>query len=439
MLTIEYQTAIQGKILGSKEAFYQDLQTLLKIPSVKTAALPGAPFGQGNQQVLAQIVTLGKAYGFQTKVVADALAYVQIGEDDDDYIGIVGHLDVVAATGKWSYPPFDLSLANGRLYGRGILDNKGPIFACLYGLKLLQEMALPLNKTLRIIFGTDEESGSSDIPLYLATEKAPSFAFTPDCKYPVVYGERGIIRLEIKTPLNESGLSLIAEIRGDQSPSFVPDFLETTVFKQLVVGKGRRSPSNSPETGSNAITDLAERISQLPSENSELTDYFQWLVEAFKEKHYGEGLNLALADQASGSLIVTPFELRKEEKEMSLGISIRYPVSYKEEEVLNRLKTALPPGSHLNILRSYPSLLVDKNKPEIQQLTKVYEEVMGVSAPPVTTTGATYARAMPNTVAFGPSFPGQKGIAHNVDEYMDEKDLLKNMEIYMQAMLALCQ
>lgn len=439
MLTIEYQAAIQGKILESKEAFYQDLQSLLKISSVKTPALPGAPFGQGNQQVLAQIVKLGKAYGFKTKVVADAIAYVQIGDDDDDYIGIVGHLDVVAATGTWRYPPFDLSLANGRLYGRGILDNKGPIFACLYGLKLLQEMALPLNKTLRIIFGTDEESGSSDIPLYLAKEKAPSFAFTPDCKYPVVYGERGIIRLEIKTPMNESGLSEVGEIHGDQGPSFVPDFLEMTVFKQLVVGKGRRTPSNSPETGSNAITDLAERISQLPSENSELTNYFQWLVAAFKENHYGEGLNLALADQASGSLIVTPFELRKEEEGMSLGISIRYPVSYKEEEVLNRLKTALPPGSHLNILRSYPSLLVDKNKPEIQLLTAVYEELIGVNAPPVTTTGATYARAMPNTVAFGPSFPGQKGIAHNVDEYMDEVDLLKNMEIYMHAMLALCR
>ncbi|MBV6552662.1 M20/M25/M40 family metallo-hydrolase, partial [Acinetobacter soli] len=84
----------------------------------------------------------------------------------------------------WDFPSFDLSEKDGHLYGRGILDNKGPIISCLYGMKLLKELGHQPKKNLRIIFGTDEESGMSDVPHYLAAEQPPVFGFTPDCKYP---------------------------------------------------------------------------------------------------------------------------------------------------------------------------------------------------------------------------------------------------------------
>ena len=148
---------------------------------------------------------------------------------------------------------------------------------------------------------------------------------------------------------------------------------------------------------------------------------------------------MAWQDEMSGYLNVTPYLLEKTKTGFKLGLSVRYPVSFTQEQVMAGLEQAANEQTTVTLVRSLPSLLIDKNRPEIAQLTKAYDDVTGLESTPVTTTGATYARFLPNTVAFGPSFPGQKGIAHNVDEYMDESDLLLNMEIYMHAMLNLCE
>lgn len=420
-----------------KEDFYQDLAKIIAIPSVKGNPEAGAPYGIENKRVLEKIMEIAESYGFKAHLVDNAVAYIQIGEGDD-YLGIAGHLDVVEAGGEWTYPPFELTQANGKLYGRGILDNKGPIFSCLYGLKLLIDQGYQLNKTLRILFGSDEESGSSDIPRYLEKEKAPIFAFTPDCKYPVVYGERGIINVEFDTKITEANLALISEIEGEQGRSFVPDVLSCTVASQTFAVKGKRAPSNAPDLGSNAITLLAGAI-QEGTMNAEWKEYFSWLYESLHEKHLGQGLDMAWSDEMSGDLNVTPYLLEKTSTGMKLGLSLRYPVSFTEEQIMAGLEKAANGQTRVTLVRSIPSLLTDKNRPEVDQLTKAYDEVTGLDSTPVTTTGATYARFLPNTVAFGPSFPGQKGIAHNVDEYMDESDLLLNMEIYMHAILNLCE
>ncbi len=96
------------------------------------------------------------------------------GGTAEEYLGIIGHLDVIPEGSGWSVPPFQLT-KNQRLYGRGILDNKGPILACLYGMKVLKELGYQPKKTIRLMFGTDEESGSGDIPLYLEKEKRTRF------------------------------------------------------------------------------------------------------------------------------------------------------------------------------------------------------------------------------------------------------------------------
>lgn len=424
-------------IEANKMTFYQDLATLIEIPSVKGPAEEGAPYGIENKRVLEQIMKLAYSYGFSGEIVDDAVAYIQVG-NDADYIGIAGHLDVVAAGGAWNYPPFELTIENGKLYGRGILDNKGPIFSCLFGLKLLMDQGYQLKQTLRILFGSDEESGSADIARYLAHEAAPRFAFTPDCKYPVVYGERGILNVVYETPLSPEALALISEISGEQDRSFVPDVLSCQLEGRTYAVSGKRAPSNAPELGNNAITLLAKELAKATT-NQELKNYFQWLEDAFHDQHFGQGIDMAWSDEMSGILNITPYLLEKTGAGFKLGLSLRYPVSYTEETVLDGLQKAAYQDSTLTLVRSMPSLLTDKNRPEVAQLSKAYADVTALDSTPVTTTGATYARALPNTVAFGPSFPGQKGIAHNADEYMDESDLLLNMEIYMHAILNLCE
>lgn len=433
-MTIDFRKVIEE----NKEQFYQDLDQVLQIESVKSAPAEHAPFGKGPKEALLTVMSLAEKYGFKTAIINDAVGYVQWGEAED-YIGVVGHLDVVPAGDGWSFPPFKLSKKNQRFYGRGILDNKGPILACLFGLKLLKEMDLPVKKTIRIIFGTDEENGSSDIPLYLSEEQPPQFGFTPDCKYPVVYGERGIVNYEILTSFSEDELEKLGDFLGDQARDHVPDALSVAVGDEEISVRGKRAPSNAPELGENAIPLLVKEILKKPSVSGTLAEYFSWLVKSLANQHYGEGLGIDFSDPDSGKLIITPYQLVKKDQQLALSVAIRYPVSVTEAEVTDSLKKHLPPESQLTVVRRIKSSYFPKDDPNVQLLSAVYEEATGLDGTPVTTTGATYARFVPNIVAFGPSFPGQKGIAHNQDEYMDEKDLLKNMEIYMRGMLKLIE
>ncbi len=142
-----------------EDEFIQGLKKIIAIESVKGKKKINAPFGTGPKKTLTETLKLAKELGFKTAIINDAVGYAQLGDDNEHYIGIVGHLDVVPAGSGWTYPPFDLTLKDGIFYGRGVLDNKGPILANLYALAALKRMNFPLTKTIRIIFGTDEESG----------------------------------------------------------------------------------------------------------------------------------------------------------------------------------------------------------------------------------------------------------------------------------------
>ncbi|MFD1393378.1 Sapep family Mn(2+)-dependent dipeptidase [Lacticaseibacillus jixianensis] len=428
---------IKQLIADHRDDFLKALDAIMQIQSVKGAPAPHAPFGKGPRAVLDAVVKLGQEYGFQTGIVNDAMAYVQWGDDNADYVGIVGHLDVVPAGDGWSYPPFKLSEKDGRFFGRGVLDNKGASIASLYGMKLLKDAGVKLSRTVRLIFGSDEESGSADVPLYLKQEKAPRFGFTPDCKWPVVYGERGIVNYQIKTPLPTETLDQLSDIVGDQAMDHVPDELTVALNGKPLTVKGKRTPTNAPEMGENAITWLAKNAVDDDLVHGPLKEYFQWVVAALHEKHYGEGLDIAFEDADSGKLIVTPYKLTKQDDAMVLEVAMRYPVTYTEADVTAGLTKAVPAGSTITVIRSLPGVMHDKHDPFITELSKVYEDVTGLDGTPLTTTGATYARAMPNIVAYGPSFPGQKGIAHKQDEWMDEKDLMLNMAVYMSAIIAM--
>lgn len=428
-------------LTASIEANWSEFLTLLsevmQIASVKGEPAPHAPYGKGPREVLAYVMEKSAAYGFQTTVIDDAIGYAHWGPTDTDYIGVLGHLDVVPAGSGWSYPPFALTEKDGNFYGRGILDNKGPIISCLFAMKLLKDLGHQPQLPLRIIFGTDEESGMSDIPHYLAAEQPPRFGFTPDCKYPVVYGERGVVNVQLDFPLPAQEQQLLAAFSGDQFRDHVPDHLSVTIGSQSFEALGKRSPSNAPELGDNAITKLAQQAAPQLAATPSLQAALQWIAKSFHQQHYGEGIDLVLEDADSGKLILTPVVLQKSASGLALEVAFRYPVSVTEEQVLAGVQKALPEGASLTILRSIPGFCRSKDAPEIQTLSTIYHQVTGNDPTPVTTTGATYARKMPNILAFGPSFPGQKGIAHNQDEYMAVADLRMNLEIYLRSLQAL--
>lgn len=196
---------ILKKVDDIAEQMIKSIIEIVKIDSVETAPLENAPFGSGVKAALDAALDLAASLGFVTTNIDNYIGYASYGESKD-YICAIGHLDVVPVGTGWKQPPFSGYVEDGVIYSRGILDNKGPILSCLFALYALKELKLELAHEIRIIFGCDEESGFEDLKYYLSKERPPLMGFTPDCKYPVVYGERGRAIIKI---CGKKDLSLI--------------------------------------------------------------------------------------------------------------------------------------------------------------------------------------------------------------------------------------
>src|SRR5207248_1786493 len=98
---------------------------------------------------------------------------------------IYGHYDVqpVDPLEAWHSPPFEPTLRNGRLYGRGVGDNKGQLFAQLMALEATLQMTGTLPVNVKCIFDGEEETSSLNLPGFIAhhrDELRADLAYTSD-------------------------------------------------------------------------------------------------------------------------------------------------------------------------------------------------------------------------------------------------------------------
>lgn len=414
------------------------LRRLIAVPSVEGPAAPRAPFGVNPRQALTTGLEIAQEAGLTTGLAGDAVGwgeYRSPAAATDDYVGIVGHLDVVAAGSGWHTPPFELTITPTQFLGRGVLDNKGPWLSALWALRWLAEDGAPLKRPVRVLAGSNEESGSQDIPKYLAEQPAPIWGYTPDGKYPVVYGERGILRGAITWPIDTAVLGPQFAISGEFSPAIVPDRAALTFPDgHQEHFHGKKAPSNAPELGDNVLDHLTAAGTQLPGGAGDL---FQWYQAHFAGAFAGEHANIRFTDPVSGALQLTPYRIALSGDHLTLAFSIRYPLNTTEDEIVSNLRGLLPAGAALTVTSRMAPVKHDPHSPFIQTLAKVYTDITGTDGSPVTTTGATYARSMPNIVAFGPSFPGQKGIAHKEDEWLNISDFRRMLVINYLSIQAL--
>lgn len=357
------ERAITNKIEELSKQMIEDIKTIVRMPSVETPYELNAPFGKDIALTLDKTLQIANSLGFETKQLDHYIGYAQYGKGDD-YIGIIGHLDVVEVGSGWKHPPFSGYEEDGRIYSRGILDNKGPIMTCLYALYALKELNIKLNKPVRIIFGCDEETGFKDLEYYLKHELPPVMGFTPDCKYPVVYGERGRAVIEIQ------------------------------------------------------------------AKDNQVDDFFKFLNTYFlNAKSNGDKLGLDYQDKEYGMNEMRNYILKHEDNKLIFSVTFSYPATMTLEMIVDTIKEKAKSFDVCCKQHYYP-VKFDKDCPMVKSLQKAYEKVTNLDGTPVTTTGGTYAKLMPNIVPFGPSFPGQKGIGHQPNEWMDIKDLITNAKIY---------
>lgn len=451
------------KILSMKDEMVTSMQEILKFPSVEGPKDGHMPFGKAVHDCLIYTLNLAESLGFRTKNVDNYAGHAEIGQGDE-IVGILVHLDVVPAGEGWDFDPYGGHIDDGKIYGRGTLDDKGPAIASLYAMKALLDSGVELNKRVRLIFGLNEETGWQGIKYYLEHEATPNLAFTPDSDFPACHGEKGIMiftaEKAFKERLVDGGIQVLS-IKGGNAANMVPDWAEAKIKEtynidsfvsaymedrggELTVerkdgittihSKGVSAHGSTPEKGLNAISVLLDFINVLDIELGDLAGFIRYYEMIIGREYNGERAGCAFEDEDSGKLTYNVGKIDLTPEGVKLVINVRYPITTPFEDVENGIKESFEPVQlEYKLLDHMKPIYFPKDHPLIETLMKVYREHTGDMSDPSTTGGGTYARAMDNAVAFGGVFPGDPELAHQKNEFITIDNLIKTSQIYASA------
>lgn len=417
------------------------------------------PFGEGIHKALLYCLQLSENLGFNTVNVDNMIGYAEYGHGDE-MIAVLGHLDVVPEGEGWTYPPYAAEIHNGKIYGRGTTDDKGPTIGALYALKAVKDLNIPLKRRVRVFFGLNEETGSKCVKHYVDKgEEMPVAGFTPDAEYPIINAEKGIVTCKYTRKLSQHGDLILKSIKGGIAANVVPDYAEAEIIlpknklnlvknaadnteeikieekecSVLIKSYGVSAHGSTPELGKNAVLQLMMFLGILDF-TDDFKDYVDYFNKFMGRDVNGQGLGIYLKDNISGKFTFNLGLISGNENELSLEINMRYPVTKSYEDFIDIFKEKMNLGKMEEIyLRHKKSLYVSPETWFIKKLQKIYEEQFGERAELISIGGGTYAKAMENVVAFGPIFKGQPMVEHKPDEYIEIDSLLKNVQVMAAA------
>lgn len=405
------------------------LQKLVSFQSIAKEEGPEYPYGKEVHRAKEYVLNLAKSFGMRVTDVPGKYAYIEIGEGPR-LIGILSHLDVVPAGDGWTQDPFGGEIVDGKIYGRGTTDDKGPTIAVLYAMKALKEKTT-LPARIRLILGQTEENGEwRDIEAYTEAEEIPECGFTPDGDFPAIQNELGSMVFQVEMPRAESGFR---EGEGGTAPNMVPAHARVKTEFGSYEASGKACHGCAPWLGVNGISALMEKVHRAEPENR----FAEMYADLIGKTIYGENLGIAAEDE-SGKLTLNAGLLEVGADKVTLMVDIRYPAKKNPDEISGSLVRQFSSyGASCECVYQVRPLYTPADSPVLGALLSAYREVTGDESRPISIGGGTYAKAMPNMVAFGPNFPGHENREHMEDEYILVDDFLKLEEIYERALVYL--
>lgn len=449
-----------------QEALLADLAPLIAIESVRddAAATPEAPFGPGPAAALDYMLALAARDGFDVENIDHVAGVIRWGEGDK-ILGLLAHLDVVPATGEWLSPPFEASVRDGRLYGRGTSDDKGPAMACYYALKLLRDAGVTPGCQIHLILGTDEESEWRCMERYFASQPMPDMAFSPDADFPLINGEKGVFDLPVRyfsegpeigadgtllsfgggirtNVVPEHAYARLQTTQTDAIASAWSDFLATSEASGVaeedddiltLICDGRSAHAMEPADGLNAATTLAAFLCRYDLGGANA--FLRFLGETLHEDFNGERLGIAAHDDVMGDVTVNPGIVDYETGSGEILLNIRYPRGTSCDAILSTM-TAQAASWQLRLekARNVKDVhYIPADDPLVATLLDVYHDHTGHAGQPQSIGGITYAHVIPRGVAFGMTMPDSGVVIHQPNECLVLADLEAATAIFADA------
>lgn len=293
-------------------------------------------------------------------------------------------------------------------------------------------------------------------------EEMPVLGFTPDAGYPIINGEKGSLTLLFKRPFASAGECRIISLIGGKGSNVVPDTADAFVAFSCdaenmpdhaedkltfssddgclhIHADGVSAHAARPQGGENAIGRLLLLLSTLPLAE-EQKDAIAFLAEKFGLEVYGEALGLCQHDDISGELTVNLGMVSLDNGVLSIHLNIRTPVTANVETIHAQLCSLMTEnGFEEAEAKIKAPLYVPSDSVLVQKLSAAFEGMTGEKAYTRTISGGTYAKEMPNVVAFGPNWPGEPPLIHRANEYMELETLKKHVRITAAAMYELAR
>ena len=448
----------------------RDLGRLIAIRSVRSEEKPGMPFGEGPAQALSEGAAILERLGFSAQNFENRVITADLS-DHEPVLGILCHLDVVPEGDGWSSEPFAASLRDGKIFGRGAADNKGPAVAAMYALRAAKELCPEMTRGCRLILGSAEETGSEDITAYRKAHKMPPYVFTPDAAYPVVNIEKGRLSLTFAAQWEKSEtMPRIASFTGGDTVNRVPDRAQALILGLsaeelealcreyssrtgaeisaepadggvLIRAIGVGAHAAEPEPGINAQSALLALLDALSLPDCGATRTVSALCRLFPlEDTEGKALGIAMKDELSGALTVNFGVLHSTETGMTGSLDLRLPISSTEENTDRVLLAALrSAGFEVTGTHKSPVHYTPEESDFVQTLLRVYEEHTGKNGACLSIGGQTYVHGIEGGVAFGCNFPGTDNRLHGADEFIGIDELILSAQMFTRVIIEMCR
>lgn len=463
---------IEDFIKENKETMIKKLQELIQIPSVYSESKnPLMPFGENANKALEYMLNLGKSLGFRTKNIDGYCGYIEFGEGEE-MLGIIGHLDVVPSGDNWTYPPFSATIFDNKIYGRGAIDDKGPVIASLYAMKYVLDNC-KVHKRIRLILGLNEENDWKCINYYKKHEESPTIGFSPDADFPCIYAEKSILTsyfsmnytksdydISIQEfDCNNNAINVVPKICSTvlkiSSNIVMDDFIkviknildkydfEIDVYKLnneeiKLTSYGVGAHSAHPDLGINAISRLIIVLDDLFKTYNITIELFDFFTKYINTEYNGESLGINYKDE-SGILTLNVGNISLDNNVLKIGLNLRIPISVPIENIENTFIKCLSNYKEINYKKVdfKQSLYIPKDNYLVKTLCDIYNEEANSYLEPIAIGGATYARAFDNCISFGANLPGQKDMCHQTDEFISIDNLLFACRVYARAIYEL--